>query len=463
MKKWIAVLLVLLLSAVYPAAQAERWAQIPEPLRFSQYTAERDYVKSALYVQCTYPNTANATVNQEMKELIDRMAQEGRKALPAGPYNEKRPTYLDVGAYISRSGDRFMSFLTIARIAHNTEQTYVDFDARTYDMLSGRQITLRDLFDADSDAWAQLADEVRGQLTAYYMDLIPDLTALDALCTREAIESAPITLSAAKLSLHYRTDALYPGKNNLMHVNLYYSGIRSLMNSLGQQATDNSHYKMIALTYDDGGARGSSMNVLNQLRLYGAKATFFIIGTNMVNNHDVMNRQQDADFAMASHNYEHVEHVSDKKKGDKAIKTPAQLAPSIFNTDPEPLPKKTDTKLHYTKLDWILVCALTAVYAIFAVTNLGSTNFPETEWRGKTGTSVRFVFDGQVEVYSMWQNCGITGGGDTSNFTLTGDDGTTVDLNQKYGIMYRWNKNDFPSNARPMKTSSISYSPPVVE
>ena len=311
MKKWIAVLLVLLLSAVYPAAQAERWAQIPEPLRFSQYTAERDYVKSALYVQCTYPNTANAAVNQEMKELIDRMAQEGRKALPAGPYNEKRPTYLDVGAYISRSGDRFMSFLTIARIAHNTEQTYVDFDARTYDMLSGRQITLRDLFDADSEAWALLADEVRGQLTAYYMDLIPDLTALDALCTREAIESAPITLSAAKLSLHYRTDALYPGKNNLMHVNLYYSGIRSLMNSLGQQATDNSHYKMIALTYDDGGARGSSMNVLNQLRLYGAKATFFIIGTNMVNNHDVMNRQQDADFAMASHNYEHVEHVSD--------------------------------------------------------------------------------------------------------------------------------------------------------
>lgn len=152
----------------------------------------------------------------------------------------------------------------------------------------------------------------------------------------------------------------------------------------------------------------------------------------------------------------HMEHVSDRKKGDKAIKTPAQKARSIFNTDPEPLPQKTDTKLRYTKLDWILVCALTAVYAILAVTNLGSTNFPDTEWRGKSGTSVRFVFDGQVEVSSMWQNCGITGGGDTSNFTLTGDDGTTVDLNQKYGIMYRWNKNDFPSNARPMKTSSIT-------
>lgn len=152
----------------------------------------------------------------------------------------------------------------------------------------------------------------------------------------------------------------------------------------------------------------------------------------------------------------HLEHTADKKKGGEAIKTPAQTARSIFDTNPTPLPQKTDTKLRYTKLDWILVCALTAVYAVFAVTNLGSTNFPDTEWRGKSGTSVRLVFDGEVEVASMWQNCGITGGGDTSNFTLTGDDGKVVELNQKYGIMYRWNKNDFPSNARPMKTSSIT-------
>lgn len=152
----------------------------------------------------------------------------------------------------------------------------------------------------------------------------------------------------------------------------------------------------------------------------------------------------------------HMEHTADKKKGDKAIKTPAQTARSFFNATPEPLPKKTQTRLRYTKLDWILVCALTAIYAVLAVTNLGSTSFPDTEWRGKSGTSVRFVFDGEVEVASMWQNCGITGGSGESNFTLTGDDGKSADMNQKYGIMYRWNKNDFPGSVRPMKTSSIT-------
>lgn len=154
----------------------------------------------------------------------------------------------------------------------------------------------------------------------------------------------------------------------------------------------------------------------------------------------------------------HMEHVYDKKKGDKAIKTPAQLAPSFFSTSAEPLPKKTDTKLRYTKLDWLLVCALTAVYAILAVTNLGSTNFPDTEWRGRNGASVRFVFDGEVEIGSVWQNCGITGGGGESRFSLTGDDGKSAEFDQKYGIMYRWNKNDMPANVRPMKTRTVTMS-----
>ena len=311
MKKWIAVMLLLALTAALPAAHAERWTEIPEALRFTQYAQAREYLKDALYVQRTYPQTANSAVNQAMKALIDGMAETGRDFLPPGPYDSSRPTYLDVGAYISRTGERWMSFLTIARIAHNQEQTYVDFDARVYDMASGEQLALADLFDEDSEAWTMLETAVREQLTAYYMNEDPDAEALDALCTREAIENTPFTLSAAKLSLHYRTDALYPGKNSLMHVNLYYSQVRPLMNALGQEITDNSHYKMIALTYDDGGARGSSMNVLNELRLYGAKATFFIVGTQMAKNHDVMNRQQDADFAMASHNYEHEEHVSD--------------------------------------------------------------------------------------------------------------------------------------------------------
>ena len=305
MKRFLSIILIiLLLGAAFPAG-AERTA-IPEALRFTQKTTARDYVRDQQYIVRTYPTTANETVNGEMRALIDRMAEAGRSSLPKGKI-VLHPSYLDVGATVSRTGSQWMSFLTIAHIAYEREQTYVDFDARVYDMVTGEQLTLSDLFDEDSPAWELLAQEVRQQLgEKYFMTLSPDAAALDALCTREALENAAFTLTPAKLELHYRADALYPGKQTLMHVKVYYSTLRPLMNAKGQEITDNSQYKMVALTYDDGGARGQTNNVVTVLRNHGASATFFIVGERMADNHDVMCRQQDAGYALASHNYEHV-------------------------------------------------------------------------------------------------------------------------------------------------------------
>lgn len=303
LKRTTALLLVFAALSGAFAACGEN-AGIPETLSFRQITTARDYVRKDQYVICTYPETANAKVNGEMKALIDEMAQRGRSYLPKGKI-DLMPSYLDVGAQVFRTGKKWMSFLTIARIAYEREQVYVDYDARTYDMETGSRLKLTDLFSADSPAWEMMEQAAREQLSDYFATEQPDPKKLDALCAREALENASFTLTPAKIELHYRADALYSGKTTLMHVKLYDSVYRPLMTALGQEITDNSMYKMIALTYDDGGARGATNNVLDKLRLHGANATFFIVGTMMGNNHDVMSRQQDAGCALASHNYEH--------------------------------------------------------------------------------------------------------------------------------------------------------------
>ena len=304
MKRFLpAVLILTLLLAAIPA-RAERTA-IPDVLRFTQKSTEAEYVRNKQYIQRTYPVTANEQVNAELRALIDQMTQTARPFLPDGKI-DLMPSYLDVSATISRTGTQWMSFLTIARIAYEREQIFADFDARVYDMETGKVLALTDLFDRDSDAWALLENAVRTQLNDYFMTEQADPAALEALCAREALEKTPFTLTPAKLELHFRADALYPGKATLMHVKLYYFALRPLMTELGKKITDNSQYKMIALTFDDGGARGATNNLINQLRRFGANATFFIVGTMMNNNHDVMCRQQDAGYAMASHNYEHV-------------------------------------------------------------------------------------------------------------------------------------------------------------
>lgn len=289
-----------------PITQAEDApAAIPDVLRFTQQEQEREYlIKDKLYILRTYPETANAQVNAQMHDLIDQMVERARPSLPTGKI-DLMPAYLDVGTYISRTGTRWMSFLSIARIAYEREQIYVDFDARVYDMASGQPITLGDIFAPDSEAWPLLEAAVRDQLTGYFLGEDPDADVLNALCSRDVIAQTPFTLTPAKLSLHYRADSLYAGKNTLMHVNLYFSRLRPLMTDLGREMADNSMYKLIALTYDDGGARNYTNNLVTTLRLYGACATFFIVGERMRNNHDMLCRQQDAGFVTASHNYIH--------------------------------------------------------------------------------------------------------------------------------------------------------------
>lgn len=300
MKRMLALFLSLL--CWLPAARAEGIAPL---LQFTQQQTEREYVRDQVYVQAVYPATANEQVNREMRALIDEMTAAGREYLPSGKIS-LMPAYLDVGANIFRAGQKWMSFLTIARVAYEREQTYVAMDARCYDMETGARLSLSDLFASDSPAWEQLAGAVREQLSAYFDGLAPDAEALDALCSREGLMSAGFTLSPARLTLHYPAALLYPGKQTLMHVKLYYSAIREYMTEAARENIDCRAYKLIALTYDDGGARGSSMNVMEQLRLYGASATFFLVGQNNVKNHDVICREHDAGHAVESHNYEHV-------------------------------------------------------------------------------------------------------------------------------------------------------------
>ena len=304
MKRFAAFILMLALCLPAFSAFAER-SPIPAVLRFTQSAGEQEYVREKQFIQCTYPHTANSRVDGEMRALIDQMAEKARPSLPTGRI-DLMPSYLDVGASIFRTGSRWMSFLTVARIAYEREQTYVDFDARVYDMETGGRIALTDLFAPDSPAWALLEEAVRTQLTDYFAALSPRKAALNHFCAREALENAAFTLTPAKLELHFRAADLYPGQNTLMHVKMYYSALRPLMTELGREITDNSMYKMIALTYDDGGARGASNSRVTTLRRFGANATFFIVGNRMDSNHDVMCRQHDAGCAMASHNYEHV-------------------------------------------------------------------------------------------------------------------------------------------------------------
>lgn len=299
-------LLALLLASfmLLPAALAEK-QPIPDLLRFTQETQSREPVSEDVYILRTYPATANQQVNAEMRQVVDSLVEAARPFLPTGKVQRDK-SYLRAGAGISRTGQSWMSFLTLACVKHEYEQIHVELDARAYDLATGARLTMDDLFAPDSEGWDVMAQAVRAQLSAYFPEETCDPAALDTLCTRETLANTPFTLTAGSLRLHYRADVLYPGRSTLMHVRLLYPDIRPSMRPEAQRQTDNSCYKLAALTFDDGPAHLYSINVIDTLRAHGADATFFLVGNMMAAGHYVLAYEHDAGFPLAYHSYEHI-------------------------------------------------------------------------------------------------------------------------------------------------------------
>lgn len=292
---------MLALCGAAGAQETAFYEEMPPFLRVVQNT-QTETVRDNVYIRRTYPRTANPEIDAQLCGLVDEMVEKNREKLPGA--SASVPSYLEVGPVITRTGTSWMSFLTLAEVSGGQEQLSVDFDARVMDMETGERITLEDVFPPDSEAWALLAQAVREQLSAAFPGEALDEQALSALCA-EQLRSAPFTLGAERLTLTYRADAVYPGRQTLLHVHLYYPQIRPLMTERARQQTDNSRFRMVALTYDDGGGRIYTRNLLDALRMYAAKATFFVVGTQIGRNHDTLCRQQDGGYSIQSHTYTH--------------------------------------------------------------------------------------------------------------------------------------------------------------
>lgn len=103
------------------------------------------------------------------------------------------------------------------------------------------------------------------------------------------------------------------------------------------------------------------------------------------------------------------------------------------------LPKlPVDNKLHYSRRDILYVLGITLVYGIVALTNLGSTNTPQTYWYADTaGESVTVRFDRteHVAAYSVFGNIDRDG-----TLLISTPDGYEETFAQTYDDMFRWKK-----------------------
>lgn len=306
MKRLLAFLLILLLACPL-SALAEKRSSLPEALLVEYKTAERTEGKNKdRFISKDQIKTAQPAVDAEINGLADQF-DAAMSAEMKGCANPKRNSRLDIHIVYSISGERCVSFLVLARESYKRVQQRSPFETRTYDMSTGEQLALTRFFAPDSSAWAVLSQRVYDQLKAFFPKEEAEESALRALSDPEALKTAPFTLGPVTLSFHFEARALYPEHASLLRVSIPYADVREMMTDFGRRETDNSMYKMVALTFDDGPAYAPSATLLNHLRRAGAKATFFLVGDRINEYKDIVLRENDEGHSLQSHHYKHTD------------------------------------------------------------------------------------------------------------------------------------------------------------
>ncbi len=298
-------LLTLLLTAL-PAQAAEKRTERNPLFRAEVEFTERKEEDNRYYISKEYLDTCNNQVNDLLRQRTDDFDTLLRPAMePCQDKNAKRNSRLDIETVYYFTGDSWISTMVLAHYSYQRIQRDTEFITGTYDLVTGQEILLTDLFAEDSPAWELLTSRTREHLSGLFPADARQPEAIDALTTPEAIRSASFTLSAMELTLHFPADQVYPDQPGLMHVRFFYDELWPHMTELGRIQTDNTDWKMVALTCDDGTGYYNCPAALTNFRQAGARVTYFTVGVDTADAVDILMREFDQNHLIACHSYTH--------------------------------------------------------------------------------------------------------------------------------------------------------------
>ncbi|MDD3337029.1 MAG: polysaccharide deacetylase family protein [Eubacteriales bacterium] len=259
-------------------------------------------------VEADVPVTCNAEVNQRLAASCKRLYAEMLES--AAPENR-----IDMISTFRASGTSWAGFLLTGRVVSLTDsqhKTFVledtvcfDYEAITYDLATGKELTLGDVFPEGAPVWEKVCAIAQNTLGRYYESEIRDEAQLQAFTTPEALAKRPFLPSAGQLSVPIALWELLPTHRQIIYVVLPYPDFRASMTEAARAQTDNSFRPIIALTMDDGPMNVTTGSILRSLARYGASATFFSLGRCITKWPDLLRREMDFGHTVASHSMDH--------------------------------------------------------------------------------------------------------------------------------------------------------------
>lgn len=299
--------LLLILTALFPITSfAEKLTAMPAHFSVVHGRTDKLLDNGQRFVVRETVTTQNAAVNDLLTGETDSLEAEMLPRVAPDPRGKaQQNSRLDMEATYTRSGQSALSVLLIGRVTQGRTQVALGFRSVAADLLTGRRITLQDLFPKDSEAWALMSGRIFEHLMRVFPAQMRDEQAIAHLSTPEMLAQAAFTLGGQELTLHYLAREIGIDLPAMIHVRFFYPEFAGMWSETGKTHTDNRHFRMIALTFDDGPVYFNSIYTLTALRKGGARGTFFQNGVLYEENAGVVRRQFDSNHVIASHSFLH--------------------------------------------------------------------------------------------------------------------------------------------------------------
>lgn len=309
--RWLAM--ILSICAIYSCSTASAFVDradappYPEVLKIS-ITRETWTATNGLTCEAAYPVTCLESVNKTLYSAQQSLWEDLQAHAGEGSVMELEATY-------RISGTKWAGFFLTGRILELTDETsledkvpttvYLNHAIFTYDMESGKELKLEDVFPADSQAWQEIAKLHKQRLLEYYPHLQKNLNDIDALCTYEVLKEQHFLPSAGRLLIVTPLEPIHENHWQLVHTIIPYYDFRQWMNEEAYVQTDNSHRPIVAFSYDDGPHDVHTLSILRTLNNYGASASFFCLGRSIEARPDIVRRELDYGHTVGNHTYKH--------------------------------------------------------------------------------------------------------------------------------------------------------------
>lgn len=276
-------------------------------------------------VSIEYPITGNSKINKLIARAIDRADGDFRHTATNAPTFD-RPMTETISYQVTHNNSTALSMIVNIKQdmhgAHPVSLTHF----WTFDKKSGEVIGLDNLTEKSEEAIKAIVAAARHNVAQTIKQRQQPEANLDEMITKEALSNFTITDDGNTLAWPIGQASLLPSAYGEMTIKVPTAAVaKYLQNPTARKLANipkppepkpkpapaaptaaNSGNKVIALTFDDGPGPYTAQ-LLDILDQHGAKATFFLIGSKVSAQADVLRRMHARGHQLGNHSWSHPE------------------------------------------------------------------------------------------------------------------------------------------------------------